>query len=206
MNQREVWNILAPEWRRLRSKPREYVEEFLSEVKGLILDVGCGAGRNLIKNKKYVAFDFAEKLVLLAKEKAENEKINALFSVASADAIPFKNSTFDGIMSMNVIHVLEGKSKTLAIKEIFRVMKPGAKAIISVWNKNQPRFFLKGKEEYVPWKIDNQKLMRYYYLFTKSELKEFLKQNGFNVLKIFGSRKKAFKLFPMDIIAIVQKP
>jgi hypothetical protein len=84
-------------------------------------------------------------------------------------------------------------------------MKSGAKALISVWNKNQPRFFFEEKESYVPWKIGNKQVMRYYYLFTKSELKQFLEENGFKVLEIFGSKKKAFKLFPMDIIAIVQK-
>ena len=205
MKQREVWNKIAPKWQEFRQKPHPDIGEFVRQQKGLILDVGCGNGRNMIKGKKYVGFDFAENQLIQAKKKAEKENIDAVFVIASADKIPFKDNTFDAVVVGNVIHTMESNSRKESVKEIKRVMKSGAKAIISVWNKNQPRFFMKPKESYIPWKIGEKKYMRYYYLFGLEELKKFLEKNGFKVLEIFGSKKKAFKLFPMDIIAIIQK-
>ena len=84
MEQREAWNILAPEWRRLRPHASRDAEEFLDDAKGLILDVGCGTGRNLMKGKRYVAFDFAEKQAEFAKEKAERDGTDASVAVAAA--------------------------------------------------------------------------------------------------------------------------
>ncbi len=205
MEQREVWNTLAPEWRRLRPKPIDDAVEFLNDAKGLILDVGCGAGRNLMKGKHYVAFDFAEKQAELAKEKALNEGIDASVAVASGDSMPFSDNTFDAVLAANVIHTMGAESRERCLKEIERVMKPRACAFISVWNKRQPRFFMKPKENMIPWKVGNSSVMRYYYFFTGSELKKIVEKCSLKVLRIYGSRKKALKLFPMDIIAIAEK-
>jgi len=203
MDQREVWNTLAPEWRRLRSRPNEDAVEFLSDKNGIILDVGCGTGRNLVKDKKYVAFDFAEKQTEFAKKKATKEGIEAFFSVASAADIPFKDNSFDAVLVSNTLHTMRDREKCL--KEIARVMKPNALAFISVWNKRQPRFFLKPKESMIPWKVGNASVMRYYYFFTRNELRKTIERSGLRVVKIYGSRRKALKLFPMDIIAIAEK-
>ncbi len=203
MDQKEVWNTLAHEWRRLRSRPSWDATEFLSDKQGLILDVGCGTGRNLAKGKKYIGFDFAEKQIAYAEEKATKEGIKALFSVASAADMPFKDSSFDAVLVSNTLHTMRDREKCL--KEISRVMKPNALAFISVWNKRQPRFFLKPKESMIPWKVGNASVMRYYYFFTQNELRKAVERSGLEVVKIYGSRRKALKLFPMDIIAIARK-
>lgn len=142
-------------------------------------------------------------MVKLAKEKAEKEGAEASFAAAGASELPFKDSSFDHAMLVAVLHVTKDREKCLS--EIMRVLKPGGTVFLTVWNKNQPRFFLSRKEEPVPWKLGSKAFMRYYYLFTKGELKRFLEQNGFEVLSARGSRKKAFRLFPVDIIAVARK-
>ena len=205
MEQREAWNILAPEWRRLRPHASRDAEEFLDDAKGLILDVGCGTGRNLMKGKRYVAFDFAEKQAEFAKEKAERDGTDASVAVAAASCLPFRDNSFDSVLLSNVLHTMEGEDREKCLREIARVMKPHAKAFISVWNKMQPRFFLRPKEDMIPWNVGDTEVMRYYYFFTGNELKKTVEINGLKVLRIYGSRKKALKLFPMDIIAIAEK-
>lgn len=161
----------------------------------------------MIKGKKYVGFDFAEKMIKLAKEKASKEKIKAFFAVARADAMPFKDNVFDAVVAANVIHQIEGEEpRKKSVMEMWRVMKPGSSAIISVWNKNQPRLNFKRKEDFVRWKIGDNEYHRYYYFFSRKELRKLLEESGFKVLRVFDSSHKAFKLFPMDIVAIIQKP
>ena len=205
MDQREVWNALAPEWKRLRSRPNGDAARFIEGCNGLILDVGCGTGRNLIKGRRYVAFDFAKNQVAYAKEKAKNEEIDAVLSIAGASDMPFLDETFDAVLASNMLHTMRTEDREKCLKEIARVMKPNAIAFISVWNKRQPRFFMKPKDNMIPWKVGNTSVMRYYYFFTQNELKKTVERCGLKVVSIFGSRKRALKLFPVDIIAIAQK-
>ena len=52
MNQKKVWDNIAPEWAEFKTKPTKHTIKFLKKQKGKILDLGCGSGRNLIKSKK----------------------------------------------------------------------------------------------------------------------------------------------------------
>ena len=158
-----------------------------------------------MKGKRYVAFDFAEKQAEFAKEKAERDETDASVAVAAASCLPFRDNSFDSVLLSNVLHTMEGEDREKCLREIARVMKPHAKAFISVWNKMQPRFFLRPKEDMIPWNVGDTEVMRYYYFFTGNELKKTVEINGLKVLRIYGSRKKALKLFPMDIIAIAEK-
>jgi tRNA (uracil-5-)-methyltransferase TRM9 len=73
-----------------------------------------------------------------------------------------------------------------------RVLKPGGEALITVWNRWQPGFWLKGKEVNVPWRLHDKALYRYHYLYSYIELKSMLVSTGFNVVSMFP--EKSFKL------------
>lgn len=205
MDQRRIWEEIAESWARLRAKPDDGVEGFLRDRSGLILDVGCGSGRNLAAGKNYVGMDFSPRMITLAEARAKRNGTDALFLIGDAAELPFKGESFDHIMLAAVLHVLESERRARCLGEIRRVLKPGGEVLVTVWSKNQPRFFSGKKETYVPWKAGGKTVMRYYYLFTKGELKSLLEHNGFEVERISGGRKKAFKLFPMNIIAIAKK-
>jgi len=63
-NQKEIWNKIAPEWSKFRTKPDEKILKFLEKKKGNILDFGSGAGRHLIKLEKATLhlIDFSKEL------------------------------------------------------------------------------------------------------------------------------------------------
>ena len=83
-----------------------------------------------------------------------------------------------------------------------RVMKKNAHALITVWNREQTRFARSRKVIFVPWKVGRKKYMRYYYLFTKDELKSLLAEY-FEVEFIESQRK--LKPFGENIVAVVKK-
>ncbi len=204
MTQKEVWDTLAIDWAKFRHSPQEQVNEFLSDRKGLVLDLGCGAGRNLIEGKKFVAVDHSKNMLYIAQKKLiYRDEID--FSKADASSLPFRSKSFDSVLFVSALHTMYKNSHNDAMRELNRVMKPGGKALVTVWNKNQPRFLMGKKEAFIDWKIGEKNLQRYYYLFTKSELKKLLEKHGFEVLSIKGSRKKAYKIFSSDIIAIARK-
>jgi len=183
MNQKQVWNKIGKDWTAFREKRIKDVENFLKKQKGKILDLGCGSGRHFIKNNylEFYGVDFSEEMLKFAKEK----KIAKELKVASADEIPYENNFFDAGIFIATLHCIsEAEKREKALKEFFRVLKPGAKAMIAVWSRNQKRIKNKPKEALIPWTVDGKKYFRTCYIYEKDELKKLLEKVGFNVLKI----------------------
>jgi tRNA (uracil-5-)-methyltransferase TRM9 len=204
MSQKEVWDTLAVDWAKFRHSPQEAVFDFLRDKRGLILDVGCGTGRNLIEGKKFVAFDISKNMIYIARKKLVYRD-DIQFLLADANGMPFQAKSFDAAIVVSTLHTMHRKDQISLLKELHRLLKPGGHALVTVWNKRQPRFFMKSREAFVEWKIGEKNLQRYYYLFTKSELKNLLEREGFEVVSMKGSRKKHLGLFSADIIAVAKK-
>lgn len=189
MNQKKIWNKIAPEWHEFRTRPSEYTLKFLKNKSGNILDFGSGSGRHLVKiNKgKMWLVDFSKEMIKLAKEKAKKNKIKAEFFVSDLTKLPFKDNFFDSAIAIASLHCVEGKeNREKAVKELFRVLKKGAEVDIAVWNKNSKKFKNSSKEKYVKWRNKGE---RYYYLFDEKEIHELFKKTGFNIKEKFESKK-----------------
>jgi ubiquinone/menaquinone biosynthesis C-methylase UbiE len=181
MNQKQVWDNIAPEWYEFKTKPAEHTIKFLKNKTGNILDLGSGAGRHLtkIKNTKMYLVDFSEEMIKLAKKRAKEKKIDAEFAISNLTKLPFQDNFFDSAISINSIHCIPKKNHKKVIQELFRVLKPKAQAEISVWNKNSKPFKNAGKEKYIRW-LDKGK--RYYYLFEEKEIHKLFKDTGFKII------------------------
>jgi len=104
-----------------------------------ILEIGFGQGTDLLSFAKKGAivtgvdltpthFEITKKRFKLYNKKAE-------LKLRDADNLScFQNNTFDLVYSMGVIH--HNKSPEKIINEIHRVLKPGGKITIIVYNKN----------------------------------------------------------------------
>jgi len=210
MNQKQVWDKIAEPWQNYRFKAVPEVLDFLKNKKGKILDLGCGSGRNLIKNDliEYFCFDFSEKMLDFAKEAAKAKKIKASFFCLDIgrEELPFQKDFFDAAIFVSTLHCIEGeKERRNCLEELFRVLKKGGEAMISVWNKdsNTQLGKLEAKEGFVNWKKDNVEYKRYYYFYDKDELLSLLKEIGFEIIGtgIYGDEKHSKK----NIVVYVRK-
>ncbi|MBU3907127.1 MAG: class I SAM-dependent methyltransferase [Nanoarchaeota archaeon] len=182
-SQQQVWNNIAEEWHQFKEKPSENVIDFLKGKKGNILDLGSGSGRHLVKLKdaKFYLADFSEEMIKLAKKKAEEKNIEAEFFVGdiSKEKTPFKDNFFDYAIFIAALHCIKGeKARQTTLKELFRVLKPRALALVNVWNKDSSKFKNKKKESLIKWR---DKGVRYYYFYTQKELNEELTKAGFRI-------------------------
>jgi len=95
---------------------------------GRILDLGTGTGKFLdsIKRKKmnFVGIDFSFKMM----KKGQKKRSYINFLQSEAERLPFKNNSFDYIISAFVFRNLENMKKT--VSEAKRVMKEKGKLII----------------------------------------------------------------------------
>ena len=183
MSQKKVWNNIAEKWYGFRHWPTKEVKK-LGWKKGKILDVGCGNCRNLLpfKNMDCYGVDFSEEVLKQAKKYTKKHNFNVKLKKGNISKLPYKDKSFDYVLALASLHHLKNPEK--GIKEIYRVLKIGGKAYITIWNKLQLRFLFKKREMYIKW----GKEKRYYNLISFIQLRKMLKNNGFRVIssKMFG--------------------
>lgn len=210
---REVFDDIAESWYRLRHWSRftkELEEMALNWHQGKLLNVGCAHGPDFLPfkdNFELWGVDFSAQMVKLAQKYAAKFNFKVNVAVADAISLPYADATFDWAIAVATYHHIQGDEQIRkALRELRRVLKPDAQAFITVWNRWQPRFWLRGKEANIAWKSRGRLLHRYYHLFSYPELHKLLTKAGFEVLSIYPEKSYRFpiKLFSRNICALVK--
>lgn len=102
-----------------------------------VLEVGCGAGTDLLRftlaGGNAVAIDLSPQSVSLAKSRLQTYNCEGDVLVADAENLPFKNDVFEVTYSWGVLHHTPNPER--AIKEIYRVTKPGGEICIMLYHR-----------------------------------------------------------------------
>ena len=113
----------------------ERIERHAADLKGKhLLEIGCGMGFDslefLKRGVRVTATDLTPAAVATTKQHFAVEGIPAEeVREANALALPFEDETFDAVWSNGVLHATG--DTPLAIREAWRVLKPGGVAVIS---------------------------------------------------------------------------
>lgn len=104
-----------------------------------ILDLGCGIGIWPVEfwergYRNITAADISPNSIALAKKRAETYGVTARFQVENAESLSFPDHAFQHVNCQGVVH--HTPSPDRAVAEIFRVLKPGGTASISVYYRN----------------------------------------------------------------------
>ena len=176
----------ATNFSKTRVNPWPGTSNFVNKLPkdSLLLDIGCGNGRNMFLRDdiKTVGLEMSKDLCNIVKKKG-----GTVFH-GNMTKLPFENNSIDNIICIAVYHHLDNnEDRKRALNEMYRVLKPNGKAFIQVWAMEQPitsrRKFLK-RDEYVPWKNkDGTVLQRYYRIYPKGELENEISQleSRFNI-------------------------
>ena len=172
MEQEEVWNGVAEDWARFRSRCVDEVREFLDGKSGRVLDLGCGSGRNFVEGDlEFYGVDFSGKLLEIAKDKDYVE-----LKKGTTDVIPYGDEFFDWVIFVRVLHCVDSAEKRRkSLEEVYRVLKSGGEAVISTIGKNNQRVKNKPKEGVLPWTVGDVKYERYNYVYDLEEFEDLLK-------------------------------
>lgn len=106
-----------------------------------VLDFGCGSlTLTLLAKQKqpeaeFTGVDVDEKILSIAKKKLGTANGKVRIDKYDGIVLPYKDSTFDRVITSLVFHHLTSEQKENSFKEIKRVLKPGAELHIADWGK-----------------------------------------------------------------------
>jgi len=136
----------------------KYIKKFIPLLKGRLLDFGCGRKpfENLFAVEKYIGVDLQN-----TGHDHKNSKVDFYYD---GKHLPFENETFDSLFCAEVLEHIFNPGEIL--KELNRVLKPGAKALITVpfsWNEHETPYD--------------------YARYSSNGIKYLMENNGFKILE-----------------------
>ena len=212
INLQQTYDAIAAEFDITRYKPWPQTVEFIESLPDgcSILDLGCGNGRNIKylldvnRGFKILGLDFSKRLLRLAQDKLRRDytRTSTTFKLLLGDisCLPLKNNSMDAALSVATLHHLPSAELRLhSLQELVRVLKPGGRAFISVWDFEQERFTNELNRQLeqrpsdgefgdvlVDWKGKRgDRYQRFYHLFYKDEFEKLLLNAKFKIDKLF---------------------
>ena len=211
---KEVFERIAPGWYNFRHRSiftTELAALAARWQQGKLINLGCAHGPDFVPFRPGFALygvDFSREMLKAARKYARKFDFNAGLVEADVGCLPFADRSFDWAVAVATYHHLSGRERQeAALAELWRVLKPGGEALITVWNRWQRRFWLKPKELFVPWRSRGETLERYYYLFSYPEIERLVAKAGFTRLRSFpeSAYRYPLKFFSRNICLLVRK-
>ena len=173
-----VYNTIASDFNTKRFSVWKCVRTFLDSLESntKLLEIGCGNGKNMLYRSDIVAvgIDISEEQISICKSK------NLDVEKANMTMLPFNDNSFDNIICIATYHHLDNNDdRKKALQEMYRVLKPNGKVLLTVWameqdEKSKRRFT--DSDSMVSWKLGNSIHYRYYHIYSEGMLEKEVKQ------------------------------
>jgi ubiquinone/menaquinone biosynthesis C-methylase UbiE len=152
--QREIWNRFSPGWKKWDDLTMDFLKPMGDKLIRLIkpknddfvLDVASGTGEpgltiaTMMNGGMVVITDLAEGMLDVARENAARRGIKNLEIITSdVSDLPFADNTFDAISCR--FGFMFFPDILIATKEMLRVLKPGGRIALAVWNLPERNFW-----------------------------------------------------------------
>ncbi len=113
-----------------------------------VLDVGCGTGilasrlAETLRERTVYGIDMGPQMIRISKKRAREKDQETSYEVGSALNLPHANGKFDVVFTCLLLHLLDASEKELALREIYRVLRPEGR-YISAEFEEYPTGFLR---------------------------------------------------------------
>ncbi len=110
----------------------------------LEIGVGCGSNAQLLAKhaSSFTGIDITDYAVKATRKRLNCFKLNGNIIHMDAEKLEFRDNSFDFIWSWGVIHHSSDTKKVL--KEIYRVLRPGGKAVTMVYHRSTWNTYVRG--------------------------------------------------------------
>lgn len=120
---------------------RQLVSQASIQKEHMVLDLGCGTATLTILIKQLhpeavvYGLDGDQKILELAQSKTTAANLDIQLVKGLVTELQLPNNVFNEVLSSLVFHHLSLEEKKLALREVFRVIKPGGSLHIADWGK-----------------------------------------------------------------------
>jgi tRNA (uracil-5-)-methyltransferase TRM9 len=211
---REVFDQIAESWYRVRHWPllRGELDALAARWQsGKLLNVGSAHGADFLPfSQRFELWGVDSSRAMLRQGLRYSAKHELYVTLVLADALslPFTDNSFDCAISVATYHHVKGsEEREKAFEELRRVLKPKGEAFVTVWNRGQPRFWFRSKEQRVPWRLTEKTVYRYYHLFSYGELQKLLLKTGWQIITVSAENSYHFPIrnFSHNICVLMKK-
>ncbi len=130
-----------PPWDTGRPQP-EFVNLGEDEVRGSVIDVGCGTGEHSIlfasRGHRTLGVDMAPLAVEKARAKARTRNSRAEFAIADALELASLGRSFDTGIDSGLFHNLSDSERPLYARSVGSVLKSGGRLFILSFSDREP--------------------------------------------------------------------
>lgn len=146
-----------------------------------LLEIGCGVGIDLVRfargGAKVTGIDLSKTAIDLACKNFQQGEQNADLRVMNGECMQFADNTFDVVYAHGVLQYTADPAKM--IDEIHRVLRPGGKAILMVYNKHSWLNLMRNVT-HVPLEHEDAPVLK---KFSVKELKQLLQPfQGYRII------------------------
>ncbi|HYM50422.1 MAG TPA: class I SAM-dependent methyltransferase [Candidatus Limnocylindrales bacterium] len=133
---------IAPPWDIGRPQPVFVRLLGSGEIRGSVLDVGCGTGENVLflaeRGLSATGIDGAPAAIEKARAKAQARGLDAHFTVADGLDLAVPAQPFDTVIDCGFFHVLADDERPRYLASLSRVLRPGGTLFLLGFSDRQP--------------------------------------------------------------------
>lgn len=174
-----------------QGKGRQYYAHLTRQVLswlepgGLLLDIGCGTGlfieRYQRSDRQAVGLDISRGMIERARDRCPESE----FLVGTAEALPFRENTFDSVASLLAFSYIRHPASM--VEDVYRILRPGGRFALCTLGKNLftsmvPPLYWIGEKMDVR-KIGVGHFKEHYY--SGAEMRRMLSRAGFESVEVW---------------------
>ena len=123
-------------------RPQPALVTAAGDIKGAVLDVGCGTGENSLffasRGCEVTGIDFLEQPIAAAKRKAAERGLSARFLVKDALRLREWEDRFDTILDSGLFHVFSDEDRVRYVNGLHAVLKPRGRLFLLCFSELTP--------------------------------------------------------------------